>query len=103
MLLRRKHRSKATVKKRSKRKRPRRFRRGPSLRTLLSTNLTRSFAFTLLSRFLALPARILLLLSGLLAAALLLTRFLSGGLILLAGILVRISHRDLPCFSVAKG
>lgn len=74
------------------------FWRGLSLRTHLSTNLTRSFAFTLLSRFLALPARILLLLSGLLATTLLLARFLSGGLILLAGILVRISHRDLPCF-----
>jgi hypothetical protein len=100
-LLRRKHRSKAAVKKRSKRKTPP-FRRGLSLRTHFSTNVIRSFAFTLLSRFLALPARILLLLAGLLAAALLLARFLSGGLILLAGILVRISHRDLPWFSVAE-
>ena len=56
--------------------------------------------------FLSLTARILLLLSWLLATALLLTRLLPGGLVLLAGILallagilVLIRHRDLPYFS----
>jgi hypothetical protein len=46
---------------------------------------------------LALTAWILLLLSGLLAAALLLTRLLPGILVLLARILVLIGHCDLPC------
>jgi hypothetical protein len=50
---------------------------------------------TILGRILALTARILLLLSWLLATALLLARLLSGILVLLAGILVLIGHRDL--------
>jgi hypothetical protein len=45
---------------------------------------------------LALTARILLLLSGFLAAALLLARLLARVLILLARILVLIRHQDLP-------
>jgi len=45
-----------------------------------------------LAGLLVLTARILLLLSGFLAATLLLTRLLPGGLVLLAGILVRIGH-----------
>lgn len=77
------------------------FWRGPSLRTHLSTNTgnQRLLAFALLSRLLALTARILLLLSGLLSTALLLARLLSGVLILLAGILVLTGHCDLPCSS----
>ena len=59
-------------------------------------------ALTLLVGFLALtirilPVRILLLLSGLLATALLLAGLLSRILVLLARILVLIGHRDLPC------
>jgi hypothetical protein len=50
----------------------------------------------LLAWLLTLAVRILLLLSGFLPAALLLTRLLPGVLVLLAGILVRIGHRDLP-------
>jgi hypothetical protein len=46
-----------------------------------------------------LTARILLLLSGLLATTLLLTWLLAGGLVLLAGILVLTGHCDLPCSS----
>jgi hypothetical protein len=60
-----------------------------------------------LAGFLSFTARILLLLSWLLATALLLTGLLPWGLVLLprglvllAGILVLIGHRDLP-FSVA--
>jgi hypothetical protein len=49
----------------------------------------------LLSGLLALTVRILLLLSRLLAAALLLSRLLPWVLVLLAGILVLIGHRDL--------
>jgi hypothetical protein len=56
-----------------------------------------------LAGFLVLAARILLLLSGFLPAALLLTRLLPGGLVLLAGILVLIGHCDLPFFKVAEG
>ena len=56
-----------------------------------------------LAWLLVLAARILLLLSGFLPAALLLTRLLPGGLILLAGILVLIGHCDLPFFKVAEG
>jgi len=44
-----------------------------------------------------LTIRILLLLSGLLATALLLTGLLARVLVLLARILVLIRHRDLPC------
>jgi uncharacterized membrane protein YphA (DoxX/SURF4 family) len=51
--------------------------------------------------FLSLTVRILLLLSGLLATALLLTgllaRILAWVLVLLARILVLSGHRDLPC------
>ena len=50
----------------------------------------------LLSGLLALTIRILLLLSGLLATALLLTGLLARVLVLLARILVLVSHRDLP-------
>jgi hypothetical protein len=50
----------------------------------------------LLTRLLSRTVRILLLLSGLLTAALLLTRLLPGVLILLAGILVLVGHCDLP-------
>jgi hypothetical protein len=56
-----------------------------------------------LAWLLVLAARILLLLSGFLPAALLLTRLLPGGLVLLAGILVLIGHCDLPFFKVARG
>jgi hypothetical protein len=57
---------------------------------------------TLLAGFLALTVRILLLLSRLLAAALLLARLLPRVLVLLAGILVLIGHRDLPFQSRSK-
>jgi hypothetical protein len=60
-------------------------------------------ALALLIGFLALTHRILLLLSGLLAAALLLAGFLTGVLvlltrvlILLARVLILVRHRDLP-------
>jgi hypothetical protein len=46
---------------------------------------------------LTLTARILLLLAGLLAAALLLAGFLTRVLVLLARVLVWVGHRDLPC------
>jgi hypothetical protein len=45
---------------------------------------------------LALAVRILLLLSGLLAAALLLAGLLARLLVLLARILIWVGHRDLP-------
>ena len=54
-------------------------------------------ALTLLIGILTLTVRILLLLSGLLAAALLLAGLLPRVLILLARILVLVSHRDLRC------
>jgi hypothetical protein len=56
-------------------------------------------ALGLLTRvgLLALTARILLLLTGLLSAALLLAGLLTRVLILLARILVLVSHRDLRC------
>src|SRR5258708_4534933 len=47
-------------------------------------------------RFLALTIGVLLLLSGLLAAALLLTGLLIRFLVLLARLLVGVGHRDLP-------
>jgi hypothetical protein len=50
----------------------------------------------LLAGLLALTARILLLLSWLLAAALLLARLLSGILVLLARVRILVSHHDLP-------
>jgi hypothetical protein len=53
-------------------------------------------ALPLLIGVLALTVRILLLLSGLLATALLLTGLLARVLVLLARILVLVSHRDLP-------
>src|ERR1700733_5898530 len=56
----------------------------------------------LLAGLLTLAVRILLLLSGFLPAALLLTRLLSRVLVLLAGILVLIGHCDLP-FSKSRG
>jgi hypothetical protein len=61
----------------------------------VASELTATLA--LLTGILALAVRILLLLSGLLAAALLLLAgFLSRILILLARLLVLIRHRDLP-------
>jgi hypothetical protein len=51
----------------------------------------------ILWRVLTLTVRVLLLLAGLLPAALLLAGLLARVLILLARILVRIGHRDLPC------
>src|ERR1700733_14056170 len=57
----------------------------------------------LLAGLLTLAVRILLLLSGFLPAALLLTRLLSRILVLLAGILVLIGHCDLPFFKVTGG
>jgi hypothetical protein len=51
----------------------------------------------LLTGVLALTVRILLLLSGLLATALLLAGLLTRVLVLLARILVLAGHRDLPC------
>jgi hypothetical protein len=53
-------------------------------------------AFALLIGVLALTIRILLLLSGLLAAALLLAGLLVRVLVLLARILVLVIHRELP-------
>jgi hypothetical protein len=53
-------------------------------------------ALTLLIGILTLTVRILLLLSGLLAAALLLAGLLPRVLVLLARILVLVGHRDLP-------
>jgi len=49
---------------------------------------------------LALTARILLLLTGLLATALLLAGLLTRGLVLLTRILVRIAHSDTPLFGL---
>lgn len=54
-------------------------------------------ALALLIRFLTLTVRILLLLPGLLAAALLLAGLLARILALLARFLVLVGHRDLPC------
>jgi hypothetical protein len=51
---------------------------------------------------LALTARILLLLTGLLAAALLLAGLLTRGLVLLTRILVRIAHSDTPLFGFTR-
>jgi hypothetical protein len=56
-----------------------------------------ALAFARLTGALALTARILLLLSGLLAAALLLAGLLTRVLVLLARVLVLAGHRDLPC------
>src|ERR1700732_2841050 len=56
-------------------------------------------ALALLVGFLALTVRILLLLSGFLAATLLLAGHLARVLVLLARILVLFRHRDLPCCS----
>jgi hypothetical protein len=53
-------------------------------------------AFALLIGVLTLTIRILLLLSGLLPAALLLARLLTRVLVLLARVLVLVGHRDLP-------
>jgi hypothetical protein len=53
-------------------------------------------ALALLVGLLALTVRILLLLSGFLAAALLLAGLLARVLILLARILILVGHRDLP-------
>jgi len=66
---------------------------------LLSLNSGAGLAVGLLTgvRFLALTARILLLLAGLLTRILiLLAGFLTRVLILLARILIRVGHRDLP-------
>jgi len=54
-------------------------------------------ALVLLVGLLALTVRILLLLSGFLAATLLLAGLLARVLVLLARILVLTRHRDLPC------
>ena len=66
---------------------------------LLSLNSRSELAISLLAwvGFLALTVRILLLLSGLLAATLLLAGLLARVLVLLARILVLVSHRELPC------
>jgi hypothetical protein len=61
------------------------------------SELAITIALTRLIGILSLTVRILLLLSGLLATALLLTRLLPWILVLLARILVLIGHRDLPC------
>jgi hypothetical protein len=74
----------------------------PSTCRTLSRNRSSFIALATLAGLLILAARILLLLSGFLPAALLLTRLLPGVLVLLAGILVLIGHRDLP-FSSRKG
>jgi hypothetical protein len=63
----------------------------------LRSELPIAFALNLLIGVLGLTVRILLLLSGLLAATLLLTGLLARILVLLARILVLIGHRDLPC------
>jgi hypothetical protein len=55
-----------------------------------------------LSGLLVLTVRVLLLLTGLLAAALLLARLLTGCLVLLAWILVLIGHSRSPFFKVAR-
>jgi hypothetical protein len=52
---------------------------------------------------LALTARILLLLTGLLATALLLAGLLTRGLVLLTRILVRIAHSDTPWLVFTPG
>jgi intracellular septation protein A len=67
------------------------------LQTSVHKQIERQLAIRLatLAGLLVLTARILLLLSWLLATALLLARLLSGILVLLAGILVLIGHRDL--------
>jgi hypothetical protein len=74
---------------------------GPSCSRLSLVRL--AAALTLLVGFLALTIRILLLLSGLLATALLLARLLTRVLILLTRVLVLLTrvlilagHRDLP-------
>jgi hypothetical protein len=73
------------------------------LSALASFNSELATALALLIGLLALTVRILLLLSGLLAAALLagfLTRvlvLLTRVLVLLARILILVRHRDLPC------
>jgi hypothetical protein len=74
----------------------------PSTCRTLSRNRSSFIASATLAGLLILAARVLLLLSGFLPAALLLTRFLPGVLVLLAGVLVLIGHRDLP-FSSRKG
>ena len=65
-------------------------------RYLLQGSSSGDFYLATLSGILALTARTLLLSWLLTAALLLLTRLLSGALALLAGILIRISHCDLP-------
>jgi len=65
--------------------------------TLLIAVLALTVRILLLPGLLALTVRNLLLLSGLLAATLLLTGFLARVLVLLARILVLVRHRDLPC------
>jgi hypothetical protein len=52
---------------------------------------------------LALTSRILLLLAGLLAAALLLAGLLTRVLVLLTRILVRIAHSEAPCLVFTEG
>jgi hypothetical protein len=59
-------------------------------------------ALILLSGVLALAARILLLLAGLLPPTLLLAGFLPRFLVLLARILVLAGHRDLPLLNVTE-
>jgi hypothetical protein len=89
-----------TTRRRAKRKSPA-FPR--DLPALASFNSELATAFALLIGLLPLTVRILLLLSGLLAATLLagfLTRvlvLLTRVLVLLARILILVRHRDLPC------
>ena|ERR1700744_1750101 len=73
------------------------FRRDLPADAKLGSELTLALTLTLLVGVLALTVRILLLLSGLLATPLLLTRLLPRILVLLARILILIGHRDLPC------
>jgi hypothetical protein len=67
-----------------------------------SLNSELPVAVALLVRGLALAVRILLLLAGLLAAALLLTGTLAGVLVLLARLLILVRHRFLPWLNLAR-
>jgi hypothetical protein len=59
-------------------------------------------ALPLLIGLCALAVRVLLLLAGLLAAALLLAGFLTRVLVLLARVLVLVGHRDLPLLNATS-
>jgi hypothetical protein len=70
---------------------------GLSLLSFMGTEL--ATALPLLAGVLTLTIRVLLLLAGLVAAALLLTGLLARVLVLLTRVLVLAGHRDLPCWT----